>query len=309
MIEKLTRKALREVWKDEAKDFTPWLQGNLDVLSEVLDLNLSSAEREQTAGDFNVDLVAEDDGGNLVVIENQLSKSDHDHLGKLITYLTAVDAKTAIWIVADPRPEHVRAITWLNESASAAFYLLKVEAVSIGKSSAAPLLTLIVGPSAESRVAGEKKKEMADRYDIRERFWTALLDKAKTKTKLHANITPGQFSWVGASSGKRGLNLNYAVRKHDTQVELYIDRGKDAEQENKAIYDRLYADKDAIEKAFGGKLVWQKLETKRACRICKVIDIGGYRDEEKWPEIHEVATDAMAKLEQALKPFIEKLPI
>ena len=116
MIGKIQRVALREVWKHEALDFTQWLQDNIDVLNEVLDFNLSSPEREQSAGSFNVDIVAEDDSGDPVVIENQLEKSDHNHLGKIITYLVAIGAKTAIWIVADPRPEHVSSINWLNES-------------------------------------------------------------------------------------------------------------------------------------------------------------------------------------------------
>ena len=115
--------------KHEALDFTTWLQENLDVLNDTVDVSVSTARGEQTAGDFSVDLVAEDVAGDLVVIENQLERSDHDHLGKLLTYLVAIGAKKGIWIVADPRPEHVRTISWLNESSSASFYLLKVEAI------------------------------------------------------------------------------------------------------------------------------------------------------------------------------------
>ena len=101
---------MREVWKHEAHDFTQWLENNIDVLNEALDLNLVSADREQSAGEFSVDFVAEDKNGETVIIENQLEKSNHDHLGKLITYLTGMEAKSAIWIVSDPRPEHVKAI-------------------------------------------------------------------------------------------------------------------------------------------------------------------------------------------------------
>ena len=96
----------------DSSDFTTWLQDNLEILNEILDLDLSSAEREQAAGAFSVDLVAEDANGNPVAIENQLAKSDHDHLGKLITYIAAIDSRIAIWIVAGPRPEHVRAASW-----------------------------------------------------------------------------------------------------------------------------------------------------------------------------------------------------
>ena len=110
MIGKIESVPLREIWKREAYDFTSWLQDNIDVLNDALGLSLSNPEREQSAGSFNVDLVAEDENGNPVIIENQLEKSDHNHLGKLITYLIAIGAKTVIWIVADPRPEHVGAI-------------------------------------------------------------------------------------------------------------------------------------------------------------------------------------------------------
>ena len=243
MIGKIQRVPLREVWRHEALDFTRWLQENLDVLSTQLDLTLTNAEREKSAGDFNVDLIAEDDSGNPVVIENQLEKSNHDHLGKLITYLVAVGAKTAIWIVSDPRPEHVSAITWLNETAAASFYLLKIEGIRIGESEPAPLLTLIVGPSEEGREIGETKKHLADRYGHRLRFWTDLLDRAKGKTKLHSTISPGQHSWISTGAGQRGLSFVYVIRQHEGGVELYIDKGQGSEGENKAIFDRLFGEK------------------------------------------------------------------
>jgi hypothetical protein len=128
------------------------------MVSDVVNIFLNEAESEQAAGTFSVDLVARDSSGDPVVIENQLEKSDHDHLGKLLTDLVAFEAKTAIWIVSEPRPEHVSTITWLNESSPASFYLLKVEAIKIADSFPAPLLTLVVGPSEEGREVGKKKK-------------------------------------------------------------------------------------------------------------------------------------------------------
>jgi len=310
MIGKIERVPLREVWKNEALDFTTWLEENIDILNDNLDLNLSTAEREKSAGSFSVDLVAEDDKGNSVVIENQLEKSNHDHLGKLITYLTAIGAKTAIWIVSDPRPEHVNAISWLNESSSASFYLIKVEAVRIGDSEPAPLLTLIVGPSEEARVVGKKKEEMAERDIVRKKFWTQLLDYAKTKTKLHTSISPNQYSWIGTGTGLRGLGLNYTITKHTSVVELYIDRGKDAGEENKEIFEQLFLHKEEVERVFGEQLDWQQLEGKRACRIRRQMTLGGYRDDEdKWPKIHEAMVDAMIRLEKALKPHIKGIKI
>lgn len=309
-IGKLERVSLREVWEHEAYDFTQWLQENIDVLNTALDLNLVNVDREQAAGSFSIDLVAEDEGGGTVIIENQLEKSNHDHLGKLITYLTGMSAKAAIWIVSEPRPEHVAAIAWLNESSSAAFYMVKVEAVRIADSPAAPLFTLIVGPSEETKNVGQAKKEIAERYGIRKRWWTQLIERSGQVNKLHAHITPGEYSWIGSSSGTRGLNLNYVVTQDECAAELYIDRGKDAEAENKSIFDQLEAHRTEIEKAFGGALSWERLDGKRACRIRYTQSGGGYRSpEDKWPKIQDGIIGAMDRLEKALRQHLKQLKL
>jgi len=306
-IGKLQRVHLREVWRHEAYDFTQWLQENIDILNESLGLELVSAEREQAAGSFSIDIVAESSDGDTYVIENQLEKSNHDHLGKVITYLTSMKARGAIWIVSEPRQEHVNAMAWLNEASSADFYLVKVEAVRIGNSSAAPLLTLIVGPSAEAKEAGRAKQEMAERYDIRKQWWSQLVQ--LPGAKLHAHITPGQYAWIGTSSGVRGLNLNYVVTKTESGVELYIDRGKDCEEENEAIFDQLLESKDKVQASVSFLLSWQRLDGRRACRIR--IDLpGGYRSpDSEWPEIQQRMTDAMTQLEAAFKPVLRGLKL
>jgi hypothetical protein len=306
-IGKLERVPLRQVWEHEAYDFTQWLQDHIEVLNEALGLTLVNVDREQAAGSFSIDLVAEDEGGGKVIIENQLEKSNHDHLGKLITYLVSMGAKAAIWIVSEPRPEHVAAITWLNESNSSQFYMLKVEAVRIGDSLPAALFTQIVGPSEESRSVGQAKKEFAERYEIRHRWWTQLIERSIKFTKLHAHITPGEYTWIGTSSGMRGLNLNYVVTQDDCSVELYIDRGKDAQAENESIFDQLAAHQAQIEQTFGSVLSWQRLDGKRACRIRFTL-AGGYRSpEESWPELQDRVAQAMERLDRALKPHLKQL--
>ena len=309
MIGRLRRVALREVWAHEAHDFTPWLAENVDVLNSAIDLTLSIVAREQTVGDFSVDLVAEDESGNPVIIENQLKRSNHDHLGKLITYLTQIGAKAAIWIVSDPRPEHISAISWLNESSSASFYLLKLEAVRIEDSPSAPMLTLIVGSSEESQAAGETKREFTERYSLRRRFWTSLLEGAKEKTLLHANTSASQSNYVMTGAGRSGLNFRYVIQQHTSEIDLYIDRGREADNENEEIFDTLEEAKDKIEEVFGESLEWQRLEGKRACRIGKRFSLGGYRDdEEEWSEIQDTMIDGMIQLEKALRPHIDRLP-
>ena len=220
----LQRVPLRQVWGSEPNDFSPWLEENIEVLNDTIGLSISISDREHKPTErLSVDLLGETEKGP-VVIENQLGTSDHDHLGKLITYLTAIDAKVGIWIVADPKPEHIGAISWLNQTYSADFYLVKLEAVQVDTSLPAPLLTLIVGPSEESKMVGDEKKEVNQRYILRRQFWEQLLDRASERTSLHANISPSKGGSIWATV-KSGLYLQYTIRQHDSSVSLYIDLG------------------------------------------------------------------------------------
>lgn len=306
-IGKIERVPLRTVWRHEAYELTTWLQNNLDVVNSVTDLNLSVAEREFSAGAYFVDLVAEDDALGTVIIENQLERSDHDHLGKLLTYLAMLEAEVAVWIVADPRPEHVRAVSWLNESTDARFYLLKVEAVRIGDSLPAPLLTAIVNPSEEARAAGNTRRELSGRHLERHAFWTKFLDFASSKTSLHAGLRPRADSALGIGTGMVGVTYYYVANQTSSRVELYIDRGSGAEEENRRIFDELHLKKGEIEASFGEPLDWQPLEHARACRIAKQIDLGGYRTEAQFDGLFEALLEHMTRLVKALRPHIDQL--
>ena len=304
-IGRLVRVDLREVWKHEAHDFTQWLEHNIDLLNEATGLALTVAGRERAAGAFACDLVAEDAAGGVVIIENQLERSNHDHLGKVITYLSQLGATTAVWIVSEPRPEHVGAMTWLNESSSASFYMVKVEAVRIGDSPAAPMFTQIVGPSPEIKEAAAVKQEVAERYDLRRQWWTALLERAKPRSRMHSHLSPPTAGYMGTSSGVQGLYLNYVVRQEECAAELYIDRG-DVET-NKRIFDDLHSHRAEITQQFGAELSWERLDNRRASRIAYRSSLGGYRSElEEWPDIQDDIIDAMLRLESALRPHITK---
>ena len=135
------------------------------------------------------------------------------------------------------------------------------------------------------------------------------MDRAREKTDLHANISATESNWIGESAGKQGLNFNYNVTQHGATAELYIDQGKGADEKNKVIFDKLYADKEKIEQNFGDSLDWERLDDKRASRISKRFSQGGYRaEEEKWSKIQDKVIDAMICLKKALQPYINQLP-
>lgn len=305
-VGRISRVPLRDVWPNEALNFTPWLQQNLDVLNEVLELDLTSAEREQSAGSFSLDLLAEDSAGNPVIIENQLERSDHDHLGKVLTYLVAFDASIAIWIVKEPRPEHIAAIQWLNEASSGSFYLVQLEAIRIDDSPPAPILTKIVGPTEEARQVGQTKREFSERHELRYRFWDTLLNYARSHTDVHANISPGKENWISAGSGISNVTFAYVVLEHSARVEFYI--SKSTEEQNKAIYDGLAVHQNDINIAFGDSLSWERRDENVSSKIAYYVEHSGYRDEH-WDELIAILVDAMIRLEAALRPYINQLEI
>jgi len=309
-IEKLKKVPLREVWRNEARNFTSWLFENLEILGEELDMTLTAIEKEGKAGSFSVDIVAEDEMGQKIVIENQLERTNHDHLGKIITYLANLGAKTAIWISSNPKQEHERAVDWLNEVGPGIdFYLIKIEAYKIGNSAPAPKFSIIASPSEESKVIGEEKKEYAKRHILRKEFWSKLLEKAKQKTNLHINITPNIYSWLGAGGGKAGIGYNYVVTNKYGKCEIYFDKGKDYEKPNinKLRFDSLHKYKKQIEKKFGGKLNWERLDNARASRISIKFEGVGLGNKERWDKLQEKMIDAMIRLERAFIDYIRKL--
>lgn len=152
------------------------------------------------------------------------------------------------------------------------------------------------------------RKKRAEQYDVRLKFWEGMLSFARSNQTRHANVKPSTAHWLGASSGIRGLGFNYSIVKEFGIVELYIDRGEVTE--NKRIFDYLHARKHEIEQAFGGTLNWERLDSKKACRIKHVIERGGYRSpESEWPLIQSEMVNCMIKLEAALMPVLESFEL
>ncbi len=308
MVFKLTPVKIRDVWATEDKAFTPWLVDNIDHLNDDIGLNIRDPQREEKLVNFYVDIVAEDDQGK-VIIENQFNNSDHDHLGKLITYLSNVaDTKKAIWIVEDAKAEHVRAVEWLNQnSETCLFYLVKIQIFKVDNSPPAARFDLISGPDEETIAIGKSKNEDSKRYDQRYRFWSLFIEKSKQKTNLYSNISPGRYSWIGTSSGVRGVNINCSVLKSKAQCEIYIDRGKGEDLTNKKLFNELLKDKDEIEKNFGGELIWELLPNSRASRISAPTNVGGWEDEESWENVHSELIEICIKIENCFSGKIKNL--
>ncbi len=309
MIGKIKKVQLREIWEHEARNFTTWMSENIDSLNEFLELNLTVTEKEKSVGPFSSDIVAADNQGNVVIIENQLEKTNHDHLGKLVTYLSNIDnAKMAIWISSDPVEEHRRAVEWLNEFTpkDVSFYLVKVEAVQIGDSIPAPLFSIIAQPTEFVKQIGKENAENAERNSLRREFWTQLLELANSKTKVLSNISPGKYNWISTGAGKTGITYGLSINLKTSSVYVYIDKGKEYQKLNKERFDYLFNNKIKIDKMFGDHPEWHRLDSKRASIIDLKFD-KGLTDKENWPTLQEKMIDSFIRMKDAFDNYVKEL--
>ena len=293
----LHRLPVRNVFSHEAYDFTTWMERNPDALSNAVGIELADMKREHNAGDFSVDLFAEDEDGHRVIIENQLEATDHKHLGQVLTYLSVLDADVAIWITADARPEHVSAISWLNENATGAdFYLVKVEGIRVDDSRAAPLFTRIVGPSEETRAAGQTKKDLNERDRLRKKFFSELLPVSNERTTRFSSVSPKVTSSISASAGS-GFSYVYGIRQHESEVRLWIKPGDTKEANNAAL--RVFRQHESdLEARVDVPITWVQDDHVRRAIVATVE--GGYRDPEEWGRIHSDLADVLVAFESVL---------
>ena len=146
-----------------------------------------------------------------------------------------------------------------------------------------------------------ERQNRTDRHGLRLKFWEGLLAYAKTRSPVHANRSPTQDLWISGSIGRPGFSLIYSIRKFDSQVELWIALGPGLATKNKAAFNTLAAQKAQVEADFGGALDWQELPEGDGCRIRHVLN-GGYRTPmEEWPELYVRMTDAMVRLDKAMR--------
>ncbi len=268
---RLRRVDPRTVWRHEAHDFTPWLAENIGLLGEAIGLELELVEREVSVGDFSLDILAQDLGRDRrVVIENQLTSTDHSHLGQIITYAAGLEARVVIWIAREFREEHRQALDWLNrgDSATTEYFGVVLELLQVDDSRPAVNSKLVASPNEWTRQSKRSLgiDEHSDTGVAYQRFFQDLLDELREKHHF-TNAKAGQpKSWYSFASGTRGFKYNACFAQGgEFRTEIYIDLQDHAA--NEAAFDALLADKDAIEATFGEPLRWERLDTRRACRI------------------------------------------
>lgn len=293
---------LRTVWKNEARDFTGWLaeEENLDLLSEAVGIDLDLEERESAVGSFSVDLFASEEGtGRKVIIENQLEDTNHDHLGKIITYAAGKDASVIIWIVKRARDEHRQAVEWLNQHTdeNVGFFLVEIELWKIGSSPAAPRFNVVERPNDWAK-AIKASEGLSDTKKTYVEYWEAFKKYAFVKPEMKSTFTErksGPHQWYDLAVGKRHchISLTASMTKGRRAAQLYISNHKE-------IYEQFKEHKEEIENMLGGPLRWHEAN-QDAVFGWEYLDSDF--DESNWEKYFEWYCQCALKLKEVVKKF------
>lgn len=287
---KLQKVELRDYWADEARDFTPWLakEENIEELSNTIGIDIEIEDTEVFIGNYKADIVGRDISNNQkIIIENQLEKSNHDHLGKIITYSSGIGASTIIWICSSITDEHRQAIDWLNENTieDINFFALEIELWKIGDSSPAPKFNVICRPNEWVKSTKEKgsSKELSGTKTLQLEYWNYLRDYFNQKGTFLSLRAPRAQHWYSMAVGRSKFHISLTVNTIHNRLgcELYM-RGENA----KKYFSELKKDKENIEKEIGKELDWQELPDGQDSRIILYHD-GDITNKDAWDESTE----------------------
>lgn len=299
-------KDLREIWSNEATDFTPWLanEENIRLLSDTLGIEIEIEERESSVGSFNVDIYGQEVGtGKKIIIENQLEDTNHDHLGKLMTYAAGKSASIIVWLVKNAREEHRAAVEWLNNHLDdeIGIFLCEIKLYKIGDSKPAVKFEIVEQPNNWT-----KEQKRSDTYtnaeQFRMEFWTKFNDYAAKIKEFTRHFNPRKASTDLCTSyamGSSSYNMPVDILYSNNIIGIHLNIHDD-----KDLYRKLFSYKEQIEKEIGFSMDWKELPDKKASRIGVEKKFKDLKNKDNWQEQFDYTIDTMVKMKKAFKKYI-----
>ena len=306
----IERVDIRGVWSNEANDFTPWLAEHLSELGEALGLGLELQSVEAPVGGYSLDILARDERGRQVIIENQLEATDHSHLGQLLTYAAGYDANVVVWIARDFRDEHREALDLLNRRTDdkSEFFGVVVEVWKIDDSRPAPHFRIVSAPNdwRKQSINSRRQGSVSEKGEQYRKFWQPLLERLNREDGWNVR-TDNTASWFTAGSGIAEVwrNMSFYVRNREAAVELSLQTpNKDW---NKSFFDLLKESQGEIEAELGTDLVWERLDDNKTSRVG--IHRRGSIDAhpQELDEIRSWMFDNVVRFKQIFPPYLREV--
>lgn len=301
---------VRVKWSKEAHEFTPWLAQNIKRLNDAIGLELEVENTEVAAGPYSADILAKDTANDqYVVIENQLEKTNHDHLGKSITYASVLNAKCIIWIAPEFTPEHSKAVDWLNDNTvdDISFYGVQIELWQIDDSKHALKFNVISKPNEAVRQATKTKssEELTDAKKFQYDFWQRFRVKLEKTKKIPSLQSPAPQYWYNVALGKSGIHISNTCNTDSPNtvgVRIYI---------SNRIVDKvlpyLETRKAEIEKTIGKSLTWNPNPNNQD-KVIVLLNETNFEDDKKIEEALDWLVDHTLKFKEAFSKALKEMP-
>jgi len=309
---KLSKVDLREAWASESSDFTPWLskEENINELGNTIGLDLTFENSEHNVGPYRADIICKDQvSDDIVLIENQLERTNHKHLGQILTYASGTKAKTIVWIASEFTDEHRATLDWLNNHTSESFnfFGIEIELLKIGESDIAPNFKLVSKPNDWSKDGSSYKpynsqSSNSDRQIACKDYWQHTASMIKENKSFLKAQKPRAQHWYNVAVGKQGFKIAGTVKTKANTIgaEIYI-------SDNKQAFKNLESQKREIEAELGLELSWEYLEGKKASRIAIYREDANLYDESRWNEYAEWHVSTFERLHKVFSPRIKNL--
>lgn len=311
------RVSLRDAWPRENENFTPWLAKpeNIKLLGDALNMELEVEAVEHRVGSFLADILAQavDEADHRVIIENQFGRTDHGHLGQILTYLAGIDgAKTVVWIAETIQSDHRAAVDWLNANTTEdfSFFAIEIELWRIGTSPPAPRFNVIASPNDWTRttrtaVRGLDEGLIEGARAVSRAYWSSFAEYLEQQRSAFHIRRLCKDHWFSFGIGRSSFNINATVstEKRGVGVELY-----NSNDPTKTAFRALEAQKAEIEQEFGERLSWEELPGKKATRIAVYKHDVNPADAKQYPELHAWMLTKMDRMKQVFGRRVRALP-
>lgn len=310
----------RLAWKSEPQDFTPWLarEENLSLLGETIGLELELEATEKSVGPFSADILCKEKAEDRwVLIENQLERTDHTHLGQIITYAAGLNAVIVVWISTLITEQHRAALDWLNQISeeNVNFFGLEIELWRIGDSPVAPKFNVVSKPNDWSKavIPASASVELTEAKQLQLEFWMAFHDFAKERGTKVTPTRPLPQHWMNLAIGRSGFGLTAIASLWDSETESYDSNEVRAEvsvtvNDAKKYFGLLTSEASTIESELGYPLTWHDPPNANACRVY-VRRPANLRDATTWPELHQWLLERLEELKEVFGPRIRDLAL
>lgn len=314
MLGRLEKVDLRTIWESEPADFTAWLakKENLDLLSEAVGLSLDFEAQEKNVGPFKADILCKNtDDGSWVLIENQLGRTDHTHLGQILTYAAGLQAFTIVWITERFTDEHRATLDWLNEitDEKISFFGLEVELWKIGDSVPAPKFNVVSKPNDWSKRVTEAAQNLAyqdlsETKNLQLEYWRSLREKLLTRKSIVKPQKPLPQHWTNFTIGKSNIFLSATTNTRDNFIAVNLNL---TDAEAKSEFKFLENMKNEIERSIGEKLLWDELPEGKHCRIWLKRTDEEISNRENWEKQHDWLIKFLEKFHNTFSPIVKKI--